>query len=419
LSTGHDPTRPGILFSIPVHGGRASAIDPVWVQAAGLAEGFGRALGSVTILCPGGYVTPESVRQRVLRRSDEGPTTDSRIRWVPKTLRVGAGDLRAWWRAREMRDLARRATDGPFALVVHFHRRFQDSGVEAARRLGIPLVIVVEALEVREEASWGVTRPGWGKAVEWFGEARLLRRGDLLLPLTRLVDMQLGQIGIPQDRRVIVPTGADLSSFRPGPPDGDLKRKHGLDAPFVVGWVGGFRPFHGLEAIPEIARGIRRAIPGALLCLIGTGPLRDHVARATRGMEDIVRLVGPVPHHEVPGWMRLFDAALLLSGPGPFHYSPLKLHEYMASGLPTVAAQVGDVPSVISSGRNGLLVPPQDPASVVQSLALLASDPALRTQMGFEARRTAERELSWDARVRTIVDALADRGLLRPPILVR
>jgi len=318
-----------------------------------------------------------------------------------------------------MRAVARRVAGQRYGLVVQLHSRYQDCGRTIASMSGAPYVLRVEALEVREEAAWGIRRPVWGRLVERVGELGIIRRADLVAAVSDAVDLQLADAGIDAARRVVVPSGVDLIKFSPGEPDAALLRASGLEGRFVVGWIGGFRPFHGLDAVPAIARAIRDRIPGAVLCLIGTGPDRDEVLRNTGGLRDVVHLPGAVPHEDVPRWIRSFDTCLLLAGSDAFHYSPLKLYEYLGCGRPVVAVDVGQVGQVIQDGRNGLLAPLGRPGAVVDRLERLAADPILRERLGQEARRTALEEGSWDRRAQTLIETLEDRGLLPAPSSVR
>jgi glycosyltransferase involved in cell wall biosynthesis len=212
---------------------------------------------------------------------------------------------------------------------------------------------------------------------------------------------------------VIIPSGVDTDTFFPGDKDLSLLRAHRLEDRFVIGWVGGFRPFHGLETLPAIAQKIRAHLPEAVLCLVGTGPKRDQIENDCRGLEDVVRFVGPVAHEDVARWIRSFDVCLLLAGSDEFHYSPLKLYEYLACARPVVAARAGDVRAVIRDGVNGLLVPVGDSQAVVDQIVRLAKDPALRQRLGSEARQMAQHSGSWGARADALLSALDDRNLLK------
>jgi glycosyltransferase involved in cell wall biosynthesis len=276
----------------------------------------------------------------------------------------------------------------------------------------VPFVLKIDALEVREEASWGVRRPLWGRTVERIGEERVIRQADLVVPVSPTLDSQLASLGIPSEQRLVLGNGVDLDDFSPGPPNADFRVEHDLRGRLVVGWVGGFRPYHGLSLVPDVARLLRDAVPEAVLCLVGTGDLFDAISESVDDVRDSVRLVGSVPHDRVADWIRTFDVCLLLADPGPYHYSPLKLYEYMACGRPVVAAAVGDVADALYGDAGGILVPPGDANAVVNAVARLAADPSLRKRMGVEARTHAERLGGWEARAGTLVDALRDRSLL-------
>ena len=78
-----------------------------------------------------------------------------------------------------------------------------------------------------------------------------------------------------------------------------------------------------------------------------------------------------------------------------FYFSPLKVLEYMAAGLPVIASRIGQLTSLIQHGRNGILCPPGQPAALATALEQLMMNPALRQTLGNEARRTVEQSHSW------------------------
>lgn len=385
---------------------RSEAVESRWLAAADLAEALGARLGGVRVLTEEGPLSPSMMRDLAIR---SGERDRPGLRRLPRGLRVLAGDLRVRAGASSLAATARRLPIETCQLVVQFHRRFHQAGMVLARRARAPLVLRVEALEVREESAWGVRRPGWGRLVERLGEWPVLRKADLCAAVSDEVDRQLDAIGVPPERRIVLPNGVDVTRFSPGPPEVDLRLSLGLADRFVVGWIGGFRPFHGLDLIPDLARALRFRVPDAVLCLIGTGPLRHRVEEATRGMEGI-RLFPPVPRAEVPRWIRMFDACVVLAGPGPFHYSPLKLYEYMACGRPVVAPSVGGITKVVRDGHQCLLVPPGDPGACASALARLADDHALRSRLATAARHAAELA-SWDVRAKELLQSLSLQGL--------
>jgi len=86
-----------------------------------------------------------------------------------------------------------------------------------------------------------------------------------------------------------------------------------------------------------------------------------------------------------------------------FYWSPLKMFEYMAAGLPVVAPAVDRIPTLVAHEREGILYDPAVPGSLAAALVRLADDPALRARLGAAARARAENQYSWAAHCRTLV----------------
>jgi glycosyltransferase involved in cell wall biosynthesis len=265
------------------------------------------------------------------------------------------------------------------------------------------------ALEVREEEGWGIHRP-WGSLVERFGELRIVEKADVVVPVSAELDASLASAGVPGHKRLVLDNAVDLELFAPAGV-GPEHRPPELGSRLVAGWVGSFQPFHGLRLLPDIARRLESEAPDVLLCLVGNGPLFETVAASVRGRSN-VSMIGSVQHEDVPKWIRCFDMAFLLADDGAFHYSPLKLFEYLACGCPVVAARVGEVAQVISRERGGLLVPPGNADATADAIARLARDADLRQRMAAGARQVAEEGGSWRSRATTLLSFLEHRELL-------
>jgi glycosyltransferase involved in cell wall biosynthesis len=92
------------------------------------------------------------------------------------------------------------------------------------------------------------------------------------------------------------------------------------------------------------------------------------------------------------------------------YFSPLKVFEGMAAGLPVVASRVGQLPELIRDGRTGLLVAPGDPEALAASLVELAHAPARRARIGAAAREHVLREHTWDGVVRRVLGLAVPAG---------
>lgn len=171
---------------------------------------------------------------------------------------------------------------------------------------------------------------------------------------------------------------------------------------FVVGFVGTLKPWHGLPVLADAFIQFHAENPAARLLIVGDGPERDALssALAARGLSDAVHFTGAVTPEEIPGWLASMHVAV---APYPaldnFYFSPLKLFEYLAAGLPTVASRIGQVTELLREGETGLLVTPGDATSLCSTLARLRADASLRAQLGANGRAYVERHHTWDAAV--------------------
>jgi glycosyltransferase involved in cell wall biosynthesis len=193
----------------------------------------------------------------------------------------------------------------------------------------------------------------------------------------------------------VVANGVDVRRIRPM-----YERSEdtaGDDPRFTVGFVGTLRAWHGVDLLVEALARLRGQVPGAHLLLVGDGP------GAAPLLEDAARLGVPVEHtglvdpSEVPGYLARMDVAC---APYPdesaAYFSPLKVLEYLAAGVPVVASAVGQLPELLAGGRCGVLVPPGDPAALAGALVELAGDPARQHALARRGRRHVEDHHSWD-----------------------
>jgi glycosyltransferase involved in cell wall biosynthesis len=119
---------------------------------------------------------------------------------------------------------------------------------------------------------------------------------------------------------------------------------------------------------------------------------------SARGLLNAAHFTGAVAPSEIPGLLASMTVAV---APYPaqtdFYFSPLKVYEYMAAGLPVVASDIGQLKSLIEDEVNGLLVPPSDPVALATALDRLRQDPSLANRLGQAARKAMMQNHTWDA----------------------
>jgi glycosyltransferase involved in cell wall biosynthesis len=383
-----------------------------WVSTAGWAAATRRVVGDIWIVTPAGLMTVDDVRRRAAHPQLAAPPAASWRRRLPVVAKTAVKDAREWRRAQSFHvvpDGAWRGHDVRF--VWQRHELFHTAGLELAAALGVPSVVFVPAPLMWQAKQWGVRRPGWSRLLEQFGEARILCRADLVACGSELVAEQVGRLGVAQERVVIVRTGFDPDVFNARADGGAVRHRLGLGREFVVGWVGSFRRFHGLGQL------VNALVPmsNTVLLLVGDGPERSTIETLARELGVAVVCTGTVPHEELPAHIAAMDAAVVLSEPGSdFHYSPLKLAEYLACGIAVVAPRAGAIPAQLSDGVDALLVDPGDVAQLTRSLTWLRDHPEERVSLGRQGRAAAVAHWSWDQSVARVVGALERLGTTAP-----
>ena len=376
------------------------------LSTAGWAAAAERILGGSWVVTPGGVLTPYEARLRGSDSALGSPRRPAARRRLPTVAKTAAKDVLNWRLSRRF-DVD---PDGPWSgadvtFVWQRHDLFHTAGLVLAQRLRATSVLFVPAAKVWEARQWGTTRPGWSRWLERRAERPALVGADLIACGSDAVVEQVLRIGVPEKRVLLTPTGVDLELFAELPDPAPLLRCLGLEDRFVVGWVGSFRRFHALEQ----AVGAVATVPGATLLMVGDGPERKRIERLARDAGVPACFTGTVPHHELPVYLAAMDAAVILAPRGqPFHYSPLKVAEYLAAGLPIVAPAAGQLAERLTDGVDAIVVPPHDVRALAAALRRLLDDPEERTRLGKAARAAAEADWSWDDQVRRVVEALAD-----------
>jgi glycosyltransferase involved in cell wall biosynthesis len=294
-------------------------------------------------------------------------------------------------------------------IVLTRHSLHQFSSIVAARRCGLPVVYEVNApaaYEYRHYRKQYWLIPGFA---EWL-EARMLARTDGMFVVSEILRRHLVDRGVRSDRVIVVPNGADVTRFHPGAADPEVRRMLG-DNSVVVGFVGSFARFHGIEQLQHAIDFLCLRRPDVRFLLVGagemSGDLKAHCIR--EGLEDRVHFSGHVPPERVPALMACADILLAPYLAQEFFYlSPIKIFEYMAVGRSVLAARVGQIGEVIEDGVTGILYDPSDPASLSAGLLRLVEDPGLRRRLGDAARKVSEERYTWQASARSVSGLLED-----------
>jgi glycosyltransferase involved in cell wall biosynthesis len=275
---------------------------------------------------------------------------------------------------------------GDLDLVHERYSLWGGGGVVAANSTGRPSLLEVNAPLIEEQAA----------------HRELVHRDRALARLRRAVTAAstVTAVSEPVARWVrertrrrdgvrVLPNGVDLHRIRP--------THDPADRPFTVGFVGTLKPWHGVDVLIDAMSELRGRVPHAQLLLVGDGPRADAVLAAARCGRVPVEHTGAVAPEQVPDHLARMDVACAPypAGREMAYFSPLKVLEYLASGVPVVASSIGQIPELLDDGRCGVLVPPGDARALATALADLAEDPQRRLVLARRGRRHVERHHGW------------------------
>lgn len=361
-------TDPGI----PPFGRKGASIHVQEVLRAFLHQGHEVTLFSPRLSEAADAALP-GVQLRPLPPAPRGDDAAARVKWAKETNQSVNSAL---------------AVEEPFGFIYERHALFAHAAMEFAACKAIPSALELNSPLIEEQASH---RTLIGRADAEASARRAFGAAGIVAAVSPAVaDYAIGY-GAPTSRVFVEPNGVDARRF---------SGITGNQSEFTVGFVGTLKPWHDITTLIEAFAILRRDhLQDARLLVVGDGPERPRVeARlATHGLTEATEFTGAVPASQVPPLLeRMHVATAPYQGGNPFYFSPLKLYEYMAAGLPVVASDVGNLAQVLGNGRLGLMVPPDDPTALAKKLAALADDADWCIRLGTAARAQAIAHHGWD-----------------------
>lgn len=332
------------------------------------------------------------------RHTAEGPdveTVDGLTFYRTRKPDAMPSPLREW---REIQLLADRIGEvveewKPDQLHVHSPVLNAMAAQRVARRRGLPLIYEIRAFW--EDAAVGNGTGSMNSPRYWLTrmlETHAANQADAVAVICDGLRQDLIRRGVDAAKIVVAPNGVDMSLFGDPPPRDDaLAISLGLEHAEVVGFVGSFYDYEGLDDLIAAMPRLVSLRPDAHLLLVGGGPMEGELRQqaASSAIADRVHFTGRVPHEEVERYYGLID---ILAYPRKKMrltdlVTPLKPLEAMAQKRLVAASDVGGHRELISDGITGTLFPPGDLDAMAKALADLFED-----RDEWDARREAGRE---------------------------
>ena len=291
--------------------------------------------------------------------------------------------------------------------VLHAHSPVLNAlpALRVGRRLGIPVVYEVRAFWEDAAVDHGSTTEGSPRyRLTRQIETYALRRAHHVFTICEGLREDIAARGIPADKITVIPNAVDIESFEPGGvADADLKAQLGLQGASVVGFIGSFYAYEGLDLLLDALPEILRRRPEVRVLLVGGGPQDAALkAQAERmGLQNKVVFTGRVPHAQVQHYYDLVDVLAY-----PRHsmrltelVTPLKPLEAMAQGRLLVASDVGGHKELIRHGETGMLFQAGNAAALAQAVTDLLEHPDRWPAIRAAGRQFVETERNWTSSV--------------------
>lgn len=276
------------------------------------------------------------------------------------------------------------------ADLIHLWKCYPDAAIPAlwaSTRLGKPLHYDWDDYEAGVSLELTGSKLVARTVAAW--ERWVPRMADSVTCASEALKAKARAYGVPESRLWDAPVGADLDRFQPsaGKP---------LGGPRLV-YAGQLEVASFAQLAVESFSLIAGDFPETNLTVAGGGRYLEDLRRQVEGLGLVKRidLTGYVDADAIPG---ILAGASIALAPFEDHEitrckSPLKIVEYLASGLPVVASAVGEAPRMLEGC--GVCVAPGDAGAMAEAVRKLLGDPALRKSLGCEARKRAEERYNW------------------------
>lgn len=291
--------------------------------------------------------------------------------------------------------------------VLHAHSPSLNAiaALRAGKKFGIPVVYEVRAFWEDAAVDHGTsTEGGLRYRLTRALETHALRQADAVTTICEGLRRDIVARGIPADKITVIPNAVDIDKFAVGGvADQDLKTRLGLQGARLIGFIGSFYAYEGLDILLRAVPALTAERPDLRVLLVGGGPEDARLRQLAKDLDIVDKVVftGRVPHEQVQMYYDLLDVLVYprLSMRLTDLVTPLKPLEAMAQGRVLAASDVGGHKELIVDGKTGVLFKADDPQALAVKVGALidaqADWPALRAA----GRQFVESERNWKASV--------------------
>ncbi len=297
-----------------------------------------------------------------------------------------------------------------YDIIYERHTLFNKAGMKYAKKHRIPFVLEVNSPMFYERKKY---KGLFYKKTARTWERQVFHAADKIICVSeRLKEILIGY-GVDKNKIVVMHNAIDPEECNNSLPDETLA-KYRLEDKIVVGFVGYMLNWHGGDCLLKVLRKIMRENRSVVFLLVGK---MDHAKNYKKfPFKNRVKITGQVEHKKIFDYINTFDIAVM---PNSNEYgSPMKIIEYLGAGNAVVGPRVPAVEELITSGKNGLLIKPNDEEQLYIALKELIKNTRLKRELGKNAKRfILSKGMTWENNAKKTLNVfkelISDKKLLR------
>lgn len=299
-----------------------------------------------------------------------------------------------------------------FDLIYERYSLWSQTGVEYAEKQGISAVLEVNAPLIDESKTYrGLVNERQAVSIAEYN----FQHASLICCVSQAVADYVHELVM------AISTSSAARPIIVTPNAVDPQRFASLSPPVLravtdeltIGFVGTLKPWHGLEYLLSAfaifcQKNLKLSVS---LLIVGEGPQRVAMEALASELKISAKIqfTGAVSPADIPFWLEKMDIAV---APYPaldnFYFSPLKVFEYMAAGLPVIASDIGQIKTIIQHGQQGLLITPGSVSALSTALQQLVDHPQQALALAYQAQQYIFAHYTWDAVAQRILKQVLD-----------
>lgn len=229
-------------------------------------------------------------------------------------------------------------------------------------------------------------------------EERALKQSDLAVTTSTSMQKELLARGFSSRKILEVPEGIDTRMFHPRPPDVELIERHHLQDKTVIGFIGSFYKYEGLDRLVSMMIYLLRERRDLKLILAGSGEVESQLrARVPREWNDHFIFTGRIEQEDILRYYSVIDICVYprLSTRMTELTTPIRPLEAMSMERAVIGSNVGGIAELIRHNKTGFVVETDDKVTLGASISYLVNNPHERKEMGRRARAQVIKQRDW------------------------